>query len=216
MPTTSRFGARDLAQIAVFAALIAALTLPGAIPVGAFGVPITLQTLGVMLAGAILGARNGTLAVTLYVALGLAGLPVFAGGTAGLGVLVGPTGGFLVGFIPAAFVIGWLTERILPRYPLWAGLLVTALGGIVVDYAIGVPWMAIVLGIPLFPALLGMLPFLPGDLVKVIVTALVAKAVHRALPRLAGPDRASSRRATPAAEPTPAAETASASASDPR
>src|SRR5688572_3017372 len=111
--TAVRSSARDLAQIAVFAALIAALTLPGAIPIG-IGVPITLQTLGVMLAGAILGARKGALAVTVYVALGLAGLPILAGGTAGLGVLAGPSGGFLLGFIPGAFVVGWIVERFAP------------------------------------------------------------------------------------------------------
>ncbi|MET0725020.1 MAG: biotin transporter BioY [Leifsonia sp.] len=182
--TSARITARDLAQIAVFAALIAALTLPGAIPVGSFGVPITLQTLGVMLAGTIIGARNGTLAVVVYVVLGLAGLPILAGGTGGLGVLAGPSGGFLVGFIPAAFVIGWFTQRLLPRYRLWPALGATVLGGIVVEYAIGVPWMAVSLGVPFNTALTISAAYLPGDLVKVVIAVLVAKAVHRAWPGL--------------------------------
>lgn len=186
MAAPARSSARDIAQIAVFAALIAALTLPGAIPVGVLGVPITLQTLGVMLAGAILGARKGTIAVALYVVLGLAGLPILAGGSGGLGVLAGPTAGYLIGFIPAAFVIGFLTERILPRYPLWAGFLVTIAGGIVVEYAVGVPWLAAVAGIPLWTAIsVGAVPFLIGDLIKVVITVLVAKAVHRAWPGVA-------------------------------
>ncbi|WP_419819207.1 biotin transporter BioY [Glaciibacter flavus] len=189
MAAPARSSARDIAQIAVFAALIAALTLPGAIPVGVLGVPITLQTLGVMLAGAILGARKGTIAVALYVVLGLVGLPILAGGTGGVGVLAGPTGGYLIGFIPAAFVIGLLTERILPRYPIWAGLLVTIAGGILVEYAIGVPWLATVAGIPLWTAItVGAVPFLIGDLIKVVVTVLVAKSVHRAWPGVA-PER---------------------------
>ena len=91
--------ARDLGQIVIFAALIAALTLLGAIQVGAL--PITLQTLGVLLAGASLGPKKGPLAVLLYLALGAIGLPVFAGGSAGVGVVFGPTGGFLFGFVLA-------------------------------------------------------------------------------------------------------------------
>lgn len=181
--TRTRSTARDLAQIAVFAALIAALTLPGAINVGP--VPITLQTLGVMLAGAILGARKGALAVTVYVVLGLAGLPILAGGAAGLGVLAGPTGGFLLSFIPAAFAIGWLAARIRPHLKLLPLLVATVVGGVVVVYLIGVPWLAAVTGMPLDQALLvGAVPFLPGDLVKAVVAAGVAAGVHRAWPGL--------------------------------
>ena len=181
-----RTSARDLAQIAVFAALIAALTLPGAIPVG-IGVPITLQTLGVMLAGAILGARKGTLAVVVYVVLGLAGLPILAGGAGGLGVLVGPSGGYLLGFIPGAFVIGWLAERLTPRLKFWTLLIATVSGGIVVVHVVGVPWLAAATGMPLGAAfVVGSLPFLIGDVIKAVIAALVAAAVHRAWPGLIG------------------------------
>src|SRR3954453_2501795 len=110
-----RSTARDLAQIAIFAALIAALGLPGTITVGPTGVPITLQTLGVMLAGGILGARKGTLAVAVFLLLMTAGLPLLAGGRGGLGVWAGPSAGYLVGFLAGAWVIGILTARILPR-----------------------------------------------------------------------------------------------------
>lgn len=176
--------ARDLAQIAVFAALIAGLSLPGAIPVG-FGVPITLQTLGVMLAGVMLGARKGSLAVIVYAALGLAGLPILAGGAAGLGVLAGPSGGFLVGFIPGAFVIGWVAERLAPRLRFWPLLVASLIGGIIVVYLVGVPWLAVVTGLPLDQAfLVGALPFLPGDVLKAVIAAGVGAAVHRAWPGL--------------------------------
>ncbi|WP_157001408.1 biotin transporter BioY [Agromyces laixinhei] len=181
-----RSTARDLAQIAVFAALIAALTLPGQIPLG-FGVPITLQTLGVMLAGAILGARRGTLAVTVYVALGLAGLPILAGGAAGLGILAGPTGGFLVGFIPGAFVIGWLVERFAPKPPFWAIAAASLVGGVLVVYLVGIPWFAVVTGMPVGAAIGVMSPFLIGDVAKAVVTAAVATGVHRAWPGLLTP-----------------------------
>ncbi|WP_353810262.1 biotin transporter BioY [Agromyces sp. SYSU T00194] len=183
----ARSTVRDLAQIAVFAALIAGLSLPGAIPIGSLGVPITLQTLGVMLAGAILGARKGTLAVTTYVVLALIGLPILPGGRGGLAVFVGPTGGYLLGFILGAFVIGWGTARLLPRYRILPALLVTALGGIVAIYLVGVPWTAVSVGIPVDAAALGALAFIPGDVIKVVVTVLVAAAVHRAWPGIIEP-----------------------------
>ncbi len=107
----------DLALIAGFAALIAACALLPGITVGTSGVPITLQTFGVLLAGAVLGATRGFLAVALYVVVGLAGLPIFSGGAGGVGVLAGPSVGYLLGFAPAAFLCGFLVER-LPRHKL--------------------------------------------------------------------------------------------------
>lgn len=188
-PTRARrtLNARDLASIATFAALIAALGLPGSLQIGTTGVPITFQTLGVMLAGAILGARNGFLAVLLLQVLVAAGLPLLSGGRGGIAVFVGPTGGYLVGWLLGVLVIGWFTARLLPRYPLWAALPATALGGIVAIYAIGVPWVAISTGTPFWVALSGSFIFLPGDLLKVVITVLVAKQVHRAWPGLIAP-----------------------------
>src|SRR5690606_23310742 len=101
-PTTGRLGATDLALVSAFAALIAACALLPAIHVGAGIVPITLQTFGVLLAGAVLGAKRGFLAVLLYLAVGAAGLPVFSGGAAGLAVFAGPSAGYLIGFPLAA------------------------------------------------------------------------------------------------------------------
>ncbi|MGX5697872.1 biotin transporter BioY [Agromyces soli] len=182
-----RSTARDLAQIAVFAALIAALGLPGAIPLGPEGVPITAQTLGVMLAGAILGARKGVLSVLLLLALVAAGLPLLSGGRGGLGVFVGPSVGYLIGWVAGVAVIGWATARLLPRYRIVPALLWTALGGIVVVYAFGVPFLAAVTGMPLELAIVGQAWFLVGDAIKVVVTVLVAKGVHRAWPGLIEP-----------------------------
>ena len=102
--------AADAAQVAMFAALIAALGVVGSIPMPV-GVPITLQTLGVMLAGALLGARRGALAVIVLLVLAAAGLPVLAGGRGGLGVFAGPTVGYLIGFVVCAFVIGLIVDR---------------------------------------------------------------------------------------------------------
>jgi biotin transport system substrate-specific component len=217
-----RSSARDLAQIAVFAALIAALGLPGALSIGGAAVPITFQTLGVMLAGAILGARKGTLSVLLFIALVAAGLPLLSGGRGGLGVFVGPSVGYLIGWLLGAAVIGWATARLLPRYPIAPALAWTALGGIVAIYLVGVPVFALITGTPLDIALIGSVVFLPGDLLKVVVTVLVAKGVHRAWPGLIEPrswpwaSRSGTVVADPASAATPSESTASESTASDR
>jgi len=180
-----RSTSRDLAQIAIFAALIAALGAPGTIKVGTTGVPITFQTLGVMLAGAILGARKGFLAVLSFEVLTFAGLPLLAGLRGGVvWFTTSPSAGFLWGWLAGAALIGALTARILPRYPLWLGILVTAAGGMVVIYAIAIPVLAHNGHLSLWAATASNGWYLIGDSVKVVVTALVAKRVHRAYPGL--------------------------------
>ncbi len=190
-----RTTARDLAQIAIFAALIAALGLPGSITIGSTGVPITLQTLGVMLAGGILGARKGFLAVLVFLVLTTAGLPLLAGGRGGVGIWTGPSAGYLVGFLAGAVAVGLLTARILPKYRLWQGIAVNLLGGALVIYLFGVTWLAI--RTSWGPAITGVFAYLPGDVLKAVVAALVAKQVHRSIPGLIVPTSA----ATPPAPP---------------
>ncbi|MGV9747172.1 biotin transporter BioY [Rhodococcus zopfii] len=183
MSSTRRIPARDLAQIAVFAALIIALGLPGQITIGSSGVPITLQTLGVMLAGALLGARKGVLSVATVIVLGLA-LPVLAGGRTTLTSLASPTAGFLIGWIPAVAVIGWLSARMLPRYRVVPGVAINVLGGIVVLYAFGIAGMLLRTDLTFWATLSANVTFLPGDLLKAVVAAAVAAQVHRAYPGL--------------------------------
>lgn len=180
----ARSTARDLAHIAVFAALIIALGLPGTINVGGTGgVPITLQSLGVMLAGALLGARKGVLSVLTVMAVGLV-IPVLAGGRTTLTSLAGATAGFLIGWVVAAGVIGWLTARMLPHYRIGLGIAINIFGGIVVLYAIGIPTLMWRADMSLWQALVANGPFLPGDIVKAVIAALVASQVHRAYPTL--------------------------------
>ncbi|WP_407441903.1 biotin transporter BioY [Rhodococcus sp. (in: high G+C Gram-positive bacteria)] len=197
MSSTRRMPARDLAQIAVFAALIIALGLPGQITIGSSGVPITLQSLGVMLAGALLGARKGVLSVTTVIVVGLA-LPVLAGGRTTLTSLAGPTAGFLIGWIPAVAVIGWLSMRMLPRYRTVLGVGVNVLGGIVVLYALGIAGMVLRTDLTVWAAAAANVAFLPGDLIKAVVAAAVAAQVHRAYPALL----AARIQRQPAADPT--------------
>jgi biotin transport system substrate-specific component len=184
---------RDLAYVALFAAVIAVLGTIPAIPVGP--VPITAQTLGVMLAGAVLGARRGFLAVLLFLVLVAVGLPLLAGGRGGLGVFAGPTAGYLLSWPVAAFVIGWLTERAWDRYNVLRGTLIHVLGGIVVIYAVGVPVLKAVAGLSWTAALTsGALPFLPGDLFKAFVAAAIADVVRRSYPVIERPRRAAGTR----------------------
>lgn len=185
-----RSTARDLAQIAIFAALIAALGTPGTIVVGSALVPITFQTLGVMLAGAILGPRKGFLAVLTFEVLAFAGLPLLAGGRGGqVWFTSSPAAGFLWGWLAGAALIGALTAVILPKYPLWLGILATAAGGMLLIYAIGIPVLAHNGHLSLRAATVANGWFLAGDSVKVVITAVVAKQVHRAYPGLIGSRR---------------------------
>ena len=177
---------RDLAYIALFAAITAVLGLVPAIAVGP--VPITAQTLGVMLAGAILGARRGFLALLLFLVLVAIGLPVLPGGGGGLAVFVGPTAGYLFGWPVGALVVGLLTERFWMRYDLARGLVANVVGGILVVYAIGVPVLELVTGLPWSTALWsGAAVFIPGDLVKAVVAAAIAVQVRRSFPVIERP-----------------------------
>ena len=178
--------ARDLALIAGFAALIAACALLPAIGVGGL-VPITLQTFGVMLAGAVLGARRGFLAVLLYLALGAIGMPVFSGGAAGLGVFAGPTVGYLVAFPLAALLCGAIVER-LPRHSIATSVPLIFLAGLLSScltiHPLGIAGLALRADMAIGDAFLLDLAFIPGDIVKNILMAVTATAVHRAFPDL--------------------------------
>ncbi len=180
----------DLALVAVFAGVISAATLAPAIPVGPVGVPITLQTLAVALTAMILGPWRGFAATALYVIVGLAGLPVFAGGASGLGVLAKPSAGYLLAFPLAALLIGFLARIVLTRTEgrnglRWALLLLAGLAGsFVFVHPMGIAGIALNAGLPLDKAFLADLVYWPGDIIKNIAASFVALAVHRAFPGL--------------------------------
>jgi biotin transport system substrate-specific component len=183
-----RLSSRDLALVASFAALIAVLGLPGSLHLFGNAVPVTLQTLGVMLAGSILGWKRGALSVVVLLALVAAGLPLLSGGRGGPGVFYGPSAGYLVGWVLGAAVIGWLVQRRLPEYPMWWGAVANVLGGIGAVYLVGIPVQAAVLGTSgLVATALSSALFLPGDVVKVVIATAVAAAVHRGYPGITAP-----------------------------
>ena len=180
---------RDITRIAVFAAVLAVLGIPGAIPVFGGAVPITAQTLGVMLAGAVLGAWRGAAAVAVVEVLVLAGLPLLSGGHGGAGVFAGPTAGYLTGWIVGAFVIGLIARAGGRRPTTWRTALGCVSGGILVVYAFGIPVQALVTHLPLGPTALSSVVFLPGDTLKVVITTVVTMALWRAYPRAFAPVR---------------------------
>lgn len=169
----ARAGLFDAATV-VGASVCIGLAAQVAVPLPFTPVPLTLQTLAVLLAGAALGSRRGALAVLLLIAEGAAGLPVFSGWRAGLPHLLGPTGGYLLGFVAAAYVTGLLAERGWDRRPLTAAAAMVV--GNVVIYIVGICWLAAFVGARRVLAL-GVFPFLAGDLVKVAAgTALLPLA----------------------------------------
>ncbi|ADZ69032.1 biotin transporter BioY [Polymorphum gilvum] len=174
---------RTLVQIAFYAALIGAL---GLLPQFAIpflgGVPITAQSLGIMLAGVMLGPVRGALAVLLFLFVVALGAPLLAGGRGGLGVFAGPTVGFLIGWPIGAFVAGLIMARARRLAVLPAAALAAAVGGIGVVYLFGIPGISLVADLPLAKAALGSAIYIPGDLIKVAITAVVAQTVARGLP----------------------------------
>lgn len=180
---------RDYAHIALFCAITAALGLLPAFPIPFSPVPITAQTLGVMLTGAVLGARRGTMAMLLFMAMVAIGLPLLAGGRGGLSVFVGPTVGFFLAFPLAAGLIGWFTDRSWHRLTFLRALVINLLGGIVAVYLVGIPFIALIAKISLVQAAIGVIAFIPGDVLKAAAAAAVTMAVKRGYPR-AGEGRA--------------------------
>ncbi|MBU0971653.1 MAG: biotin transporter BioY [Proteobacteria bacterium] len=164
-------------KMTVYTALFVALIAMGAfiaIPLGP--VPIVLQNLFVLLAAIILGPVWGLACVGIYLLIGLAGLPVFAGGTSGIGKLFGPTGGYLIAYLPAVFVTGALSKKLKTNM---AGDVIAMVIGSLIVYAIGVSWLKIAFSLSWQKAVTaGMLPFLIGDALKIAAAAFMAKKIR--------------------------------------
>ena len=163
-------------RMMVFSALLSAFIAAGAyliIPIGP--VPIVLQNLFVLLSGLLLGSRWGITSVAVYIIAGIVGLPVFYGGTAGLPHIVGPTGGYLIGFLPAAYLVGLVSERtgtrILPQ-------VLAMIGATLVIYVFGVAWLVKSTQMSVYKGLaVGMYPFLIGDALKIAVAVPIARSI---------------------------------------
>ncbi len=172
---------KNLTHIALFAALIAVLGLVPKIDLIS-GVPITAQSLGVMLCGTVLGARKGALAVVLFLVLTAIGLPLLSGGRGGLGVFAGPSVGYLIGFPIAAFIAGTVVERLRTMSVGPAAFIGVALGGIVVLHILGIIGMSVMLDKTLVEAAMLDIPFLPGDAIKAGLAGLITHTIAQMRP----------------------------------
>lgn len=160
---------RRSALIAYTSVFIGLIAVGGWISIPFVPVPITLQTFFVLLAGTVM-KRLAVLPAGLYILFGALSLPVFHNGTAGIGILLGPTGGYIIGFIPAALVVGLAYEH-MTAYIRVTGLVI----GTAVIYACGVTWLCLSTGLPLLMGvILGVLPFIPGDIIKGIAVYVMA------------------------------------------
>ena len=165
----------DIVYIAVFAVIMAIcswISIPAA-------VPFTLQTFGVFVAVGVRGGKRGTLSVLVFILLGAIGVPVFAGFSGGIGVLAGTTGGYIIGFLFSALVM-WAMEKLPGKKSVMQ--IVSMIAGLIVCYAFGTAWLAVEAHLTFYQALLaGVIPYIPGDLVKIIVVVLVGPIVKKRL-----------------------------------
>jgi biotin transport system substrate-specific component len=172
---------KPFVMIALFTAIIVVLGLIPPIMLTFIPVPIHAQGLGVLLAGVVLGARGGALSVLLLLILVAIGLPVLAGGRGGLTVFFSPTAGYLIGFLPTAFITGWISSIIIHRvktqWPLIVWLMFVGTVGVLINHICGIIWLIIYTGLSPRDAILGDLIFVPGDLIKAAIAAYIGQFI---------------------------------------
>ena len=155
----------------IFLALLARLSMP--VPFSP--VPITGQTFGILFLGTVLGSRLGVLSVIAYISEGLVGFPVFAGGTAGFLYLLGPTGGYLIGFIPAVYLVGYLSEKRWTNK--FTATIITMIFGTSIIFIFGISWLAITAGFGTALSI-GLYPYLLGAAVKIILASVIVYSIN--------------------------------------
>lgn len=163
---------REMTQVALFAAIMGALGLLPPLFLSFTPVPITMQTIGVLLAGGILGARLGAMSQIVFLLLVATGLPLLSGGRGGLGVFVGPSAGYILSYPITAFCLGYIQSRF-KQLRLGLVLLTNLTIGIFLIYLFGVPVQAFVMNIDLLLAMKMSLVYLPGDAIKATLASFV-------------------------------------------
>ncbi|WP_342048572.1 biotin transporter BioY [Bacillus sp. OTU530] len=176
---------KKMVYVSMFATIMGALGVVPPIFLGVSPVPITLQTLGVMLSGSVLGARLGpkyaAFSQILFLLLVMTGLPLLSGGRGGIGVFFSPSGGYLMGWVVGAYMIGYLSYR-MKNVSFVKVLLVNIFGGILVVYLLGIPIQAFMMNIPIAKTVILSLVYLPGDFMKVIFASLLAVKLQKSIP----------------------------------
>lgn len=181
---------RDMTMIAMFVAMLA---VSGTFAIHVGPAPVTLQTMVVMLMGSVLGAKRGLISMIVFVALVIAGAPVLSEGKTGIGALMGPTGGYILSWIFAAGLIGWMVDHWARKRALkgWKIGLAHIIGGVLFIHLAGFPWLITVLDLPFNQTTLitSLVIFLPGDLIKAVVAVPVVLAIRKSLPQLTRVER---------------------------
>lgn len=177
--TTKKYSKTTYLVICGLFAALTAICSYITIPLGFTPVPINFALLGVYLAGGILGKKYGSLSIAVYLLMGAVGIPVFAGFAAGVGVLAGPTGGYLVGYLVAAFLIGLILDLKFNSDNKFAICLVALIIGLIACYTLGTIWFIISTGTGFKAALVAcVIPFLPGDAVKIILASILIRKLR--------------------------------------
>ncbi|WP_429971346.1 biotin transporter BioY [Fructilactobacillus sp. Tb1] len=169
---------KEIAYCGVMVAIIAAFSLVPPIAVPVIPVPISFQTMTVMLAGSLLGKKLGTISVLIFLLLVAVGMPLLVGGRGGFGVFMGPTAGYLISWPICAYLIGWMLEK-LGQLNFWKYLLANLVGGMVVMNLIGAIVLSFVIHMPIMKTLMSTIMFFPGDIIKAIIVALIAYKLHQ-------------------------------------
>lgn len=180
--TTSSYSSSKTVNLAFTAMMTAVVCVLGpiAIQLPVSPVPVSLGTLGLYTVIYILGQKKAMLSCTLYLLIGLAGAPVFTGFTGGIAKLFGPTGGYLIGYLPMAALIGFFLHKFDKKWLQFIGYLL----GTAVLYSFGTLWLSVMNDIRFIDALwLGVIPFIPGDIAKIIIAMILGPLVRKALNR---------------------------------
>ncbi|MFD2681079.1 biotin transporter BioY [Bacillus seohaeanensis] len=173
---------KNMILVAMFTSIVAALGILPPIALPFTPVPITAQTFGVMLAGAILGARLGGLSMGLFVLLVGIGVPILSGGRGGLPSLIGPSGGYILSWPIAAFIIGFLVDRYKERLKMWNMVLFNYVGGILFIYLGGITYLSFVSALSWQEAAISALVYIPGDSLKAVVAGVIALQLRKTAP----------------------------------
>lgn len=172
------FSTKNMALIAVMTAITCILG-PLAVPLPFSPVPISFTVLAVYLSAYVLGMKRGTVTYIVYLLLGGVGVPVFSGFTGGIQKLAGPTGGYLIGFIFMSLIVGWFIDHFNAKnIPAFAGMFL----GTLVCYSFGTAWLAYQTQTSFIAAFgIGVIPYIPGDIIKMIIAVLIGKPVRNSL-----------------------------------
>jgi biotin transport system substrate-specific component len=169
---------REMTYVSLFAAIMIVLGLLPPITLPFTPVPVTAQTLGVMLAGVVLGARLGSMSMIVFILIIAIGVPGLAGGRGGVSVLVGPSAGFILSWPISAYLIGWLTDKSEKPLKVWKVFIYNLIAGIIFVYACGIPVLSGLTDMGFGSATVSSLAFLPGDLTKAVIAAVLGVKIR--------------------------------------